>query len=111
MPRSAILEIRDRIVRNFNPIKVILFGSYAYGKPTVDSDVDILVIMNSRKRPSRRRYEVYTTCHVPFVPMDVLVLTPREIRDRLTGFDPFLEEVLAKGRVIHERQRRIPTMD
>lgn len=103
MPRSAILEIRDRIVRNFNPIKVILFGSYAYGKPTVDSDVDILVIMNSRKRPVRRRLEVRLAIDTPSVPMDILVLTPGEIRRRLRWFDPFLDEVLAKGRVLFER--------
>lgn len=105
MPRSAILEIRDRIVRNFKPLKVILFGSYAYGKPTVDSDVDILVIMNSRKRPSRRRYEAYKVCDIPFTPMDILVLTPGEVRRRLKWFDPFLDEVLTKGRVFYEKRR------
>ncbi|HUK55470.1 MAG TPA: nucleotidyltransferase domain-containing protein [Nitrospiria bacterium] len=102
---ELIREIASRIVSHFHPHKIILFGSYAYGKPTPDSDLDLLVIMPTRKRPAERSAEISLKCRPPFIPMEVIVLTPGEIKQRLAGFDPFLEEVLAKGQVLYEAQR------
>lgn len=102
---ELIRGIAGRIVEYYHPHKVILFGSYAYGKPTPDSDLDILIVMNTRKRPAARSAEISLKCRPPFVPMEVVVLTPGEIKQRLAGFDPFLEEVLAKGRVLYEAKR------
>ena len=102
---ELIQEITNRIVEHFHPHKVILFGSYAYGKPTPDSDLDLLVIITTRKRPAERSAEISLKCRPPFVPMEVVALTPGEIRQRLAGFDPFLEEALTKGRVLYEAKR------
>lgn len=101
---GTLREIRDRIVRRVNPLKVILFGSHAYGSPGEDSDLDILVVLHSRKRQMEREVDLYRHCKPKFVPVEFVALTPREIRRRLSNFDPFLEEILAKGRVLYERR-------
>ena len=99
---SAIVQ---RIVESCHPYKIILFGSHAYGHPSIDSDIDLLVIMPSRERGLKRQLRVDRLIRPRRFPVDLLVLTPREIQQRLAGFDPFLEEVLTKGRVLYEASR------
>ncbi len=99
---ELLMEITKRIVENFHPEKVILFGSYAYGKPTIESDVDLLVIMKSDERPAKRSSNVISVCCPRHLGMDLIVITPEELEKRLAGFDPFLEEILNKGRVLYE---------
>jgi len=98
-------EITRRIVEQFHPEQIVLFGSYAYGTPTLHSDVDLLVIMESDDRPARRSTNVMSACRPPHLSMDVIVITPEELKKRLAGFDPFLEEALSKGRVLYESNR------
>ncbi len=86
-----------------NPEKVILFGSYAYGKPIPDSDVDLLVVMESDERRAQRAMHIERELlDVPF-PMDILVRTPAEIAERLKIGDYFMQEVLNQGQVLYER--------
>ena len=96
------MDITRRIVEKFRPEKVILFGSYAYGQPTIESDVDLLVIMNSREHPAERSAKVMSVCHPRYLGMDLIVITPEELEKRLAGFDPFLEDIMSKGRVLYE---------
>ena len=98
--------IRDRIVDSFHPQKIVLFGSYAHGKPHAWSDVDLLVVMRSKERMARRIMRVARTAHVRFLPMDVLVFTPQEIRVRLARRDPFIREILSRGKVLYQRGKR-----
>jgi predicted nucleotidyltransferase len=88
------------IAREFRPQKIILFGSYAYGQPTPDSDVDVMVILSSRKgmRPS---LEIRRRISAGF-PVDILVRAPEEISRRLRQGDSFVNEVMSKGRVLYE---------
>ena len=94
-------EIAQKVVRAFRPKNIILFGSYAYGKPTSDSDLDLLIVMESRDRPAERIRKVSDLFDPRPLPMDFIVLTPGEMRHRLSGFDPFLEEVLEKGQILY----------
>ena len=96
-----IRKVIQQIVDRFHPEKVILFGSYAYGKPTSDSDLDLLIIMESRDRPAERIRKVSDLFDPRPLPMDFIILTPGEMRRRLNGFDPFLEEVLEKGQMLY----------
>ena len=98
---ELLREIAQKVVRAFRPKNIILFGSYAYGKPTSDSDLDLLVIMETRDRPAERIRKVSDLFDPRPLPMDFIVLTPSEIRHRLSGFDPFLEEVLEKGQSLY----------
>ncbi len=104
--RRLLSDISDRIVRAFHPQKVILFGSYAYGRPHVYSDVDLFVVMPSRERMAQRIIRVDEVARVPHLPMDVLVFTPAEVRARRAMGDPFVEEVMTRGKVLYERSRR-----
>ena len=102
---ELLQEITHRIVKRFYPERIILFGSYAYGEPTLHSDVDLLVAMKSDERPARRSTQVMRVCRPRYLSMDVIVLTPEELESRLAGFDPFLEEALSKGRVLYDANR------
>jgi predicted nucleotidyltransferase len=94
----------ERIVLNLNPEKIILFGSYAYGNPTPDSDVDLLVIMRTKAKDVDRYVAVSNLLYPRQFPVDILVKTPREIEkeSRKKG-NFFLREILTKGKVLYER--------
>ena len=98
---GLLQEIAQKVVHTFRPKNIILFGSYAYGKPTPDSDLDLLIVMESRDRPAERIRKLSDLFDPRPLPMDFIVLTPGEMRQRLSGFDPFLEEVLAKGQMLY----------
>ncbi len=101
--RRQIRAVVDRIVKFADPDKVILFGSYAYGKPNADSDVDLLVIMESDERPAKRATRIeLNLLDVPF-PMDILVRTPSEVAQRLEMQDYFIQEITGQGHVLYER--------
>jgi predicted nucleotidyltransferase len=98
---ALLSEIAQKVVQAFRPKNIILFGSYAYGKPTSDSDLDLLIVMETRDRPAERIRKVSDLFDPRPLPMDFIVLTPSEMRHRLSGFDPFLEEVLEKGQRLY----------
>ena len=109
MKRTAEIEvqlekIKERIVQAFNPEKIILFGSYAYGEPGVDSDVDLLIIMKSKERPSTRSAQISKLIRPRPFPMDILVRTPEEIDVRLKIGDFFIEEIINRGRILYDRR-------
>jgi predicted nucleotidyltransferase len=95
--------ITQRIVEAFHPHKIILFGSYAYGTPHKDSDVDLFVIMDSDDTMHDRIVKVYPIAKVPFLPMDVIVRTPEEVETRVAMGDFFVIEILEKGRILYAR--------
>ncbi len=100
---SLLLDITGRIVDVFAPEKVILFGSRASGTPRADSDVDLLVIMETEGSLIQRAVAVKRVCRPRFVAMDVLVKTPEEIAAQLRQGNHFLNQVLEEGRVLYER--------
>ena len=95
-------EITRKIVDHFHPVQIVLFGSYAYGEPTNDSDIDLLVIMDSELRPTARSAAVANICRPKYVAMDIVVRTPEEIQTRLRDFDPFLEGIFEFGRTLYK---------
>ncbi|HUI87333.1 MAG TPA: nucleotidyltransferase domain-containing protein [Anaerolineales bacterium] len=76
--RRAISTFAHQVAKQFKPHKIILFGSYAYGRPTKDSDVDMLVIMPFRERGEQKAVEILMATD-PSFPMDLLVRTPKQI--------------------------------
>lgn len=97
---EILAEITRRIVAALNPEKVILFGSYAYGTPHADSDVDLLVIMESDLPSGRREVAVCRLIRPRPFPVDILVKTPAEVEAALGRNDWFIAEILQKGRVL-----------
>ena len=101
--REQLQEVVQRIKRAFDPQRILLFGSYAYGKPMPDSDVDLLVVMESSERAEARSAAIAKALlDIPF-PMDILVRTPDEIHYRLEIGDYFIREILERGEVLYER--------
>jgi len=90
-------EIGDR----FRPQRIILFGSYADGHATPDSDVDLLVVMPFKGSPIDQSVEIRMQIRPPF-PVDLLVRTPQAIRKRLSMGDQFVRSILDRGKVIYD---------
>ncbi len=88
------------VAERFRPEKIILFGSYAYGTPHEDSDVDLLVIMPARNL--NLAVQIRWELPAPF-PMDLLVRTPAYLQLRLEEGDWFLREIVSKGKVLYEK--------
>jgi uncharacterized protein len=101
---ALVREITNRIVEHFDPEKVILFGSQSTGIARTDSDVDLLVIMDTDESSIQRAIEVKKVCRPRFVSMDVLVKTPEEVETTLERGNFFLDQILDQGRVLYERQ-------
>ncbi len=99
---DLLQEITQRTVENFHPKKIILFGSQVWGQPQPDSDIDLLVIMESSERPIVRATRVRDVCRPKFVAMDILVRTPGEIAERVKLKDPFILDIIHRGRVLYE---------
>jgi predicted nucleotidyltransferase len=92
------------VAERFRPDKVILFGSYAYGTPHRDSDVDLLVVMPARNQLDQA-YKIRRTVPAPF-PMDLIVRTPKNMQGRLEEGESFLTEIVSKGKVLYEKGDR-----
>ena len=92
-----------RIAKELRPDKIIWFGSYAYGTPTPDSDVDLLVVM---ERPSSYKEQYLSVARLimqrPFA-VDIILKTPDELRSELNRRNFFLREVVTKGKTLYER--------
>ncbi|HMF17023.1 MAG TPA: nucleotidyltransferase domain-containing protein [Gemmataceae bacterium] len=108
-PRGLITKptvqlLARRIARQFRPDKIVLFGSYAYGRPTPESDIDLLVIMPARNEIDQSlRIEEWLD---PPFSLDVMVRTPRNLGWRLEEGDWLLREAVGKGKVLYEKAGR-----
>lgn len=105
IPASAIDALAREIAAQFNPERIYLFGSYAYGTPTPDSDVDIMVVMNTDDM-MHQAGEIRTAIDVDY-PSDILVYTPAYLAERLALGDFFIEQVAAQGIVLYDSGRSI----
>lgn len=104
-PVSRTLPIAvKRLISELKPEKIILFGSYAYGNPTPDSDVDLLIVMKTRAKHIDRYVAVSNLLIPREFPVDIIVKTPKEIKQeekKKSNF--FLREILTKGKVLYAR--------
>ena len=101
IPQRAIDQVVKQIVGEFKPQKIILFGSYARGKPRPESDVDLLIVMKSPKSS----LEIRRHLGVMFG-MDLLVYTPKRLKERAAMGDWFVRDILKEGKVLYESSRR-----
>jgi predicted nucleotidyltransferase len=104
IPLSTIKRFARQIAAKFQPDKIILFGSYAYGTPHAESDVDLLVIMPARNAIDQS-VRIVHAFEPPFS-LDLIVRTPRQIEIGLRPDDCnwFLREIVEKGKVLYEAQ-------
>jgi predicted nucleotidyltransferase len=104
IPRAVIQDYAHQIAERFRPNCIILFGSYAYGRPNRDSDVDILVVMPARDEINQA-VRILERTDSSF-PLDLIVRTPQNLRWRLQEGDWFLREIVGRGTVLYEKARR-----
>jgi predicted nucleotidyltransferase len=102
IPQEAIDDVVWQIAENFQPLKIVLFGSYAYGTPRPESDVDLLVIMETPLKEVEQEIHICQKIEHHFG-LDLLVKTPATLKKRLKLGDPFLKEIIRKGKVLYER--------
>lgn len=96
-----IQALADEIARDFHPDKIILFGSYAYGTATPDSDVDLLVVMPHEAKAVDQAIKIRRSLRSAFA-LDLIVRDPQTLRQRIEWGDFFLREATAKGVVLYE---------
>jgi predicted nucleotidyltransferase len=104
IPMSAIRRFARQIAEQFQPDKIILFGSYAYGTPHAESDVDLLVIMPAYDVVNQA-IRIGLAFERPFS-LDLIVRTPKQIERGLRDDDWFLRELIEKGKVLYEAPNR-----
>jgi predicted nucleotidyltransferase len=100
---DKIADIVKKIVSGYNPDKIILFGSYATGKPTEDSDLDLMVIKATELSRPQRTVQVRKMLYGAMVPIDLIVYTPQEIAESKDNIFSFVSEVLNTGKTLYER--------
>jgi predicted nucleotidyltransferase len=102
IPLAAIRRFARRIAERFDPEKIILFGSFAYGTPHEWSDADLLVVM-----PAREEHTKAARIQLSFervFPLDLIVRTPKRFRRGLADGDSFLCEIMANGMIVYEKR-------
>ncbi len=101
--RETINQVVALLKDRYQPEKLILFGSWAYGEPTEESDVDLLIIKNTNQPFHRRWAEVYQLVQplVKGLDFSPFVMTPEEMIRKERMGDPFLEEILTRGQVLY----------
>lgn len=100
------MRLTREFAERFQPDKIILVGSYAYGTPHADSDVDILVAMPYRNQLDQAA-KIELACEPPF-PLDIIVRTPYSLKWRLAGGESFHTEISTKGKGLYEKEHAGP---
>ena len=99
--QEHIKYLCKQIVEKFRPQKIILFGSYAYGIPTSDSDIDLLVVMPFNGRVHEQAVKIRRGLDST-LPLDLLVRTPEQVRERVEMEDFFMREIVEQGKILYE---------
>jgi predicted nucleotidyltransferase len=98
---EQIKQLSQRIGTEFNPEKIVLFGSYARNEASEDSDVDLLIIVPFTGKSVHQSVKIRMKTRPQF-PVDLIVRTPETVKKRLQMGDSFLKNILEKGKVLYE---------
>lgn len=103
--QENLQDIVRHLVDAYHPLQIVLYGSFAWGTPHADSDIDLLIVKDTEESPLQRRVHVRRLVaqarrQAPFSP---LVLTPAELEQRLALNDPFYKEILEHGILLYAR--------
>lgn len=106
--QEILAQVLERL-KSYNPEKVILFGSLVEGEADEYSDLDLLVIKDTKVPPLQRMQEAIRLCRgkppLTTIGIDCLVCTPAELEERLRLGDPFIKQIIARGKVVYEREQ------
>jgi len=102
--KTVMNTIVKRLVDNLDIEKIILFGSFVKGTFTKDSDIDLLVTLNTKKKGIERYAMVSELLEPRTIPMDIIVKTPAELKKREKYFDPFIKNIQMSGKVLYGKK-------
>jgi len=103
---TQLWSIVERIKNHYHPARIILYGSFAYGHPDKNSDIDLLIIKDTPERPIERRVRVRRIVDIrdsSYPAFSPIVLTTKELKHRLGIGDQFIEEILKRGKVLYAK--------
>jgi predicted nucleotidyltransferase len=106
IPMRVIRALANQIARKFSPDEIILFGSYAYGKPSPWSDVDLLVVMDTPRGELETSLEIVESLPPILFSLDILARNRQAIDQRTAMGDPFMREITSKGKMLYARNRQ-----
>jgi predicted nucleotidyltransferase len=101
---AQINAVVKRIATRFNPDKIILFGSYAGGNPTIDSDLDLLVIQETDLPRHKRSFDIQKALIGSKIPMDIIVYTKKEFEQEQNEKFSFLNSAIKTSKILYERK-------
>jgi predicted nucleotidyltransferase len=101
--KKKIKEIANLIAKEYKPEKIILYGSYAWGKPHKDSDLDFFIIKRTSDPMLKRMDDVDRLFQRCEFPMDFLIYTPQQVAKRKKMADPFLKDIINKGQLLYAK--------
>ena len=101
---SQINDIVNRIANNYHPDKIILFGSYAQGNYTEDSDLDFILIKNTKAPKHKRGIEVRRLFYGLTIPLDFKIYTSSEFNNELSNQYSFLSTAIKGSKTLYERK-------
>lgn len=103
--KQTIEKILEKLVIDFNPQKIVLYGSYAFGNPGEESDIDFFIVYETSLPFFKRLLSIrkaISNLRNGF-PLDLLALTPKEVEERIKMGDKFIDEILRKGVILYEK--------
>ena len=101
--KAKINEIVSKIALHFDPDKIILFGSYASGNATNDSDLDLLIIQETELPRHKRSFDIQKSLKGSMIPMDILVYTIKEFEEERNQKNSFLHSLIQNSEILYER--------
>ncbi len=101
---TSLEDVVRRLIEGYDPDRIILFGSRARDAARPDSDIDLLIVKDTDAPPRERRMTVERLLSDRAIGLDLLVLTPREVRDLYATGAPLIEEIMESGRVLYMRR-------
>ncbi|OGN09116.1 MAG: hypothetical protein A3J46_05175 [Candidatus Yanofskybacteria bacterium RIFCSPHIGHO2_02_FULL_41_11] len=105
MVEQDIQKITDTIIEKFKPERIMLFGSRAWGSPNKDSDIDLFIVKDDRKKNTREMaIDLERILSDRDIPLDILVYKPEQITKRLAVNDQFIAKIWRDGKILYERQ-------
>jgi len=103
IPMEVIQAVADRIAEKFNPDKIILFGSYAYGDPKPWSDVDLFVVMETPEGDLAQMLAISRALSPHPFGLEIIVRSPQALDQAVVANNFFFKEILARGKTLYER--------
>ena len=104
-PQNVIQQMTEKIVSKLHPQKIILFGSYGWGTPTADSDIDLCIIHPTTLKRGKRVLMIRDVLSSFCYPLDILVYTPEEVEEWGSAEGGMLKKILDHGKVLYDETK------